>query len=111
MTTLLNPAPELCIEASWEPPAATVYCSGEIDLSNVDLLCRALSSWVEAGVSELNVDLRGVTFIDSMTIEVLLEVHRRQRSGGRTLHIRATKSTRRLLRLLRIDRVLDLDAG
>jgi anti-anti-sigma factor len=48
-------------------------CVGEIDLSSVDTLRRALAASIRSGAREVQVDLREVSFLDSSAMDALIE--------------------------------------
>jgi anti-sigma B factor antagonist len=61
--------------------------SGELDLMGVDPLERALAAAQGTGSSKVVVDLRGLTFIDSSGLRVLLRVHADSRNGVPSLEL------------------------
>jgi anti-sigma B factor antagonist len=67
--------------------AARLTATGELDMAGVPALDEALVWAAEAGVAELVLDLRGVTFIDSSGIRCVLDAHHRSRARGAELSI------------------------
>jgi anti-sigma B factor antagonist len=63
-----------------EPDGALVTVSGELDVGTVDPLREALSRALDDGARRVVVDLRGVSFLDSVTVAIL--VHAARRAGG-----------------------------
>ena len=61
--------------------------SGEVDLSTVGPLRERVHELVSAGFGRVVVDLRGVTFLDSTGLRLLLELHGASRSDGWQLGI------------------------
>ena len=77
-----------------------VYLSGEIDMSNADLITRAANLPFDNRHPVLTLDLSGVEFIDSQGLNALLQAHRDLDSRGGALMLRRTpEPVRRLLDL------------
>jgi anti-anti-sigma factor len=62
--------------------AAVVVPEGEIDLATIDQLQNALDAAAGTGVTEVLLDLRSVTFIDSAGVRLMLEAMRTLPSFG-----------------------------
>ena len=62
-----------------------VAVSGEIDLFTAPEFKQRLSAPIDAGRSQLVVDLSGTTFIDSSSLGVLIGAHRRLKLRGGSL--------------------------
>jgi anti-anti-sigma factor len=79
--------------------SAQVILTGEIDLSNVDSLARALAAAPYAS-DRVVIDLAGVTFLDSTGIAALVVAQRRAVVAGRRLTVaNAQGMVRRVLDL------------
>jgi anti-sigma B factor antagonist len=91
---------------------AVVRPVGELDLAAVDVLEAALSP-VETEFGKVVIDLRGVEFLDSTGLRVILSADARARSDGFDLKvINGTEQVRQLLTLTGMDKHLPLiDAG
>src|SRR5688572_10794490 len=89
MPEVTTEAPLLRIQVTGQPAGTVLRCAGEMDLSNVDCLRRALTAAIEQGHPEVEVDLREVAFLDSSTIDALLTAHYELAKQGRMLRIRA----------------------
>jgi anti-sigma B factor antagonist len=90
--------------------AFVVTLTGEVDLHTAPALEQALEGVVGLGGSSVAVDLAGVTFIDSTTLEVLLRYH--ERFGGLGGGLVIVTDDRRVLRTFQItglDRVLTIE--
>ena len=97
----------LRVDSTIDQDTARLTADGEIDLSTVNLLREAVTDAVQAGVRKLTVDLRGVTYIDSSGLGMLVGAHKRMAMVGGTLTVRC--SAQRVLRLFELtglDRVL-----
>ena len=85
---------------------ARVSASGEIDSSTAPQLRERLDEVLDSGISELVVDLGGVTFLDSAGLCVLAAAHRRATDQGVRLRVRA--SSRAVVRPMQITGLWDL---
>ena len=81
--------------------------SGESDISVVAELVAALATQVEAAPRHLTVDLSGLAFADSATINALVIAGRSLRARGGTLELaRPRPVVARTLELLGVDEIL-----
>ena len=86
--------------------SVTVLVTGEVDMGSKELLEEAMSE-LGGQPQNLMVDLRGVTFIDSMGLAMLLRIHRLCEANGGSLALAApSDNVRKLLRLSQLDSVL-----
>lgn len=88
--------------------SVTVHVTGEVDLASKHLLEEALAN---LGVEPRNlmVDLRGVTFIDSMGLAMLLRIDRLCTANGGSLALAApSENVRKLLKMAQLDEVLTI---
>jgi anti-sigma B factor antagonist len=65
----------------------TVAPTGELDLGTVPLLESAISYQRDLGNAKLVVDLRGVTFIDSSGVHLLLRLAQNAADGGHAFRV------------------------
>ena len=89
----------LTVEVTEAAPLARLTVSGEIDSSSAPLLREELDALLEGELSELTIDLGGVTFLDSAGLCVLAAVHRRI---GSDVRLRVLASSRAVIRPLQI---------
>jgi anti-sigma B factor antagonist len=91
-----------------------VEVAGEIDVASASQLRDCLHQLIDAGSRRLVVDLRQVSFMDSVGLGVLVGVQRRLRShghgGGSIQLVCAEGLVLRILRLTGLDRVFALHA-
>jgi anti-sigma B factor antagonist len=80
--------------------AARVIAQGEVDSSSAPLLRAEIDGVLDAGATELVIDLDGVTFLDSAGLSVLAGTHRRAAAEGVALRVLA--STRAVIRPMQI---------
>ena len=66
--------------------------SGELDLATSPLLQEHLLEAAQANVSEVVVDLKHSTYMDSVGLGVLVSAHKRLATGGGELIIRSSPS-------------------
>jgi anti-anti-sigma factor len=70
-----------------ENGATIVAVKGEIDLATAPQLERSLAAAEQDDANGLVLDLRGVTFLDSTALHVLLRCSERLNETGRKLHV------------------------
>lgn len=86
-----------------------ITLGGDVDLHTAPQLRERLSRAIDDGVSYLVVDLADVTFIDSMTLGVLLGASKRMRPRGGQLRLVVSEpSVRKIFEITLLDRVFDL---
>lgn len=85
-------------QISEELPVVAV--SGEIDLAVAPSLRQSLAQLVEAGHCDIYVDLMDATFLDSISLGVLVGALEQCREAGGDLHLLVTEP--RILRVLEI---------
>jgi anti-sigma B factor antagonist len=84
-----------------------VKARGELDVSNAPLLADTLVQFANGAVT---IDLTSVTFLDSSGCSALLAAHDALQRRGSRLYVRGARGTvLRVLELMALDRVLDLD--
>jgi anti-sigma B factor antagonist len=108
VTATLDP-PEgdlVALAVSTNGSAARVSASGEIDSSTAPQLRERLDEVLDSGVSEVVVDLGGVTFLDSAGLCVLAAAHRR--AADQDARLRVLASHRAVIRPLEITGLYDL---
>ena len=97
-------------------PVVVVAVHGQADLHTAPELRNALNAALDGGATGLVVDLSEATFIDSMTLGVLLGAVKRLRpSGGKVSIVCVDPHIRRIFEITLLDRVFsihtDLDAA
>jgi anti-sigma B factor antagonist len=79
---------------------ATIAFSGELDMSTVPVLEEQLGPFVGNGVATIKLDLRELTFVDSMGLSAFLRArHLAEANGQRLVLVNTTPNVRRLLRV------------
>jgi len=82
-----------------------VHAEGELDVGNAPQLREAVNAALDAQPT-LVVDLSGVTFMDSVTLGVLIGAYNRAReAGGAFAVVCADERVRRIFRLTGLDQV------
>ena len=90
-------------------PVAVIAVHGQADLHTAPELRRAITSALDDGAQGLVVDLSEATFIDSMTLGVLLSAVKRLRpAGGKVGIVCADPHIRRVFAITLLDRVFSL---
>jgi anti-sigma B factor antagonist len=89
-------------------PALTVAIKGELDMSTVATLSERLDSQLGGEVTLVTVDLRGVTFMDSSALRLLIELNDRSLAEPWRLALVApkTEAARVVLRITGADTAL-----
>jgi anti-anti-sigma factor len=86
-----------------------VVLQGEIDLSTGDIVRRELRELWESGWTEVVLDLREVTFMDTTAVHVLLDAREAATMAGATFGVViGTGSAMRILALTGLDGVLPM---
>jgi anti-sigma B factor antagonist len=93
------PSDLLTVEVSSPAPVARLTVAGEVDSSSAPLLREHIDALFEGPLTELTVDLSGVTFLDSAGLCVLAATHRRV---GDSVTLRVLASSRAVIRPLEI---------
>lgn len=101
--------PELGISLQRGVDRARVVLSGELDMSNAHLFAEQLNE-AEAGAPEvIEIDLRGLSFIDSSGLRELFAANRRARARNRRIVlIKDHGPIDRVLNLARVEDVIDV---
>ncbi|WP_432824961.1 STAS domain-containing protein [Dactylosporangium sp. CA-092794] len=85
-----------------------VRAEGELDVANAPQLREAVTAALD-GHRTLIVDLSAVTFLDSVTLGVLIGAYNRTReTGGRLAVVCPDERVRRLFRITALDKVFAL---
>jgi anti-sigma B factor antagonist len=96
------------VRAASSADACLITVSGEIDSTTAPGLRGCLLEVLERpGTASVEVDLTGVTFLDSAGLSALATAHRAAEAGGRTLQMRVG-GTRAVVRPLEITGLRDV---
>ena len=95
-----TPSDLLTVEVSDPAPMARLTVTGEVDSSSAPLLREHIDTLLEGPLTELTIDLSGVTFLDSAGLCVLASAHRRAVRQG--VRMRVLASSRAVIRPLEI---------
>ena len=88
----------LCMtEESLEPYGVVLTVGGELDIATAPELRTRLNAAVDAGTSRLVIDLRPLSFLDSVAMATLLQARRRLGESGRMAVVVAADSYVRLI--------------
>lgn len=97
----------LGIAVESQPFGVVIRLSGETDLSTVGQLRDALDGQISGGVRQLTIDLSGLRFADSGSIQALTDAHLALKAQGGSLElVNPQPNVARILVLLGIDQVL-----
>jgi anti-sigma B factor antagonist len=91
------------------PSTAVFTLIGEADLHRAPALRDEIAEVLNDGIHDLVIDLSEVTFVDSMTLGVLLGAMKRLRpQGGRLCIVVSDPNIRRIFEITLLDRVFPL---
>jgi anti-sigma B factor antagonist len=93
----LTPGALRLTEEALEPSGVVLTVEGELDIATAPELRGRFNAAVDAGVSRLVVDLRAVSFLDSVALATLLNARRRMGENGRLAVVVAADSYVRLI--------------
>ena len=87
----------------------TIAVHGQADLHTAPQLREAMTNAIDGGATSLIVDLSDATFVDSMTLGVLLGAVKRLRPhGGKVAVVCVSPHIRRIFEITLLDRVFSL---
>lgn len=81
---------------------------GEVDLAASEEVVSAIQTAAASDVARIVMDMREVDFLDSSGLRALLEGHRSAADAGRSFQVAPGEAVARLLRLTRLEHLLDL---
>jgi anti-sigma B factor antagonist len=88
---------------------ALVAVQGELDIATLPEFERAVTRMRSQGLERLVIDLRGLAFLDSMSIELLLRLHGElAATGAELVVVRGPPAVNRIFDLMELERVLVL---
>ena len=92
-------------------PIPVIAVHGQADLHTAPQLRAAITTVLDGGASGLVIDLSEASFIDSMTLGVLLGAVKRLRpAGGRVSVVCTDSHIRRIFEITLLDRVFSIHA-
>ena len=91
--------------------SSLVRLAGEVDTYTVPDVRAAFEAVALAPGATVVVDLRDVTFLDSSGLGAVIGLYHRARAAGATLRLRCDGVSLRLVRLTRLDQVIDVDSS
>lgn len=102
-------ATDFGVETIGAPPVVVLGVRGQADLHTAPELRNAINAALDAGATGLVVDLSQASFVDSMTLGVLLGAVKRLRpSGGKVGIVCVDPHIRRIFEITMLDRVFSL---
>ena len=97
----MNPLPNIIgatvSEERIDPSGVVLSATGELDVVTAPALRERLNAAVDAGVRRLVIDLRDVSFMDSVSLAILVHASRRLDPDGRMAIVVAPGSYTRLI--------------
>ncbi len=99
------------VSVSADGGSSRVRLAGEVDTYTVPDVRAAFDALDLAAGDSVVVDLREVTFLDSSGLGAVIGLYHRARAAGATLRLVCDGVSLRLVRLTRIDQVIDVDTS
>jgi anti-anti-sigma factor len=97
------------VEEDRHNPVAVIHCSGEMVRMTSLILESAVDRLLAGGISRMAVNLEEVSFVDSSGLGVLIGAQKRAKaSGGNVALSSPNELVRNTLRLVRLDKVLNV---
>jgi anti-anti-sigma factor len=93
----VTPSALSVFEESLAPSGVVLTVGGELDIATAPELRTLLDAAIDAGLSRVVIDLRPVSFLDSVAIATLLQARRRLGEDGRLAVVVAADSYVRLI--------------
>jgi anti-sigma B factor antagonist len=88
---------------------ALIAVEGELDIATLPEFERCVTRMRSQGLERLVIDLRRLSFLDSMSIELLLRVHGElAATGAKLVVVRGPRAVDRIFQVMTLERVLDL---
>src|SRR4051812_42504214 len=81
-----GPAPFI-LQQEGDGKRRVVRCTGELDISNGGCLEKALTACVESGTLFVELDFRGVSFLDSGALRIVVLAHWRMAAASQQLRV------------------------
>jgi anti-sigma B factor antagonist len=101
MLMVMNPLPNIIgatvSEERIDPTGVVLSATGELDVVTAPALRERVNAALDAGVRRLVIDLREVSFMDSVSVAVLVHASRRLGPDGRMAIVIAPGSYTRLI--------------
>jgi anti-sigma B factor antagonist len=106
----MTPAPsKFELRAERFGSTAQVSVKGELDIATLPEFEQVVTSMRSPDLERLVIDLRGLAFLDSMSIELLLRLHGELAAKGAELVIvRGPRAVERVFEVMELDQVLTL---
>ncbi|MGZ4427814.1 MAG: STAS domain-containing protein [Nocardioidaceae bacterium] len=99
----------LQVHTQIDGPRAVVRASGEIDMSTADSLKSEVHAALGRDCTDVTVDLRRVSFIDSVGLGVLVNCHKQlQQSGGAFRIVATNANVLRMFEITGLDNVFTI---
>ena len=97
------------VEAERTGVEAHITVRGELDIATLPEFERAVTRMRAQGLERMVIDLRELSFLDSMSIELLLRLHGElTATGAELVVVRGPRPVDRIFEVMQLDRVLAL---
>jgi anti-sigma B factor antagonist len=107
--TTLPPVPSFTVQTAEHDNATHVLLRGDLDLSTAKQAEQAIEDAERSGQQTVVVDLRGLSFMDSTGLRVIVSADKRaSRSNRRLVIIQGPLAVRRVFEITRLGERLDI---
>jgi anti-anti-sigma factor len=97
------------VEAERHGAEARLAVSGELDIATLPAFERVITRMRAQGLERMVIDLRRLSFLDSMSIELLLRLHGElTATGAELIVVRGPRPVDRIFEVMQLGRVLVL---
>jgi len=98
------------IATNWAEGGWVIVLSGELDISTASMLRHQLDEVTAGPITNVALDIRLLTFIDSTGLSLMVAEHKKLKAMGTTLTIFSpTPMTRRLFEISGLTSILSID--
>ena len=106
----MTPVPESFeVKAERLGAEARIAVQGELDIATLPEFEQAVTRTRAQGLERMVIDLRGLSFLDSMSIELLLRLHGElTATGAELVVVRGPRAVNRIFEVMELQRVLNL---
>ena len=106
---MTHEAPDFRVEAERLGAEARIAVRGELDIATLPEFERAVTRMRAQGLERMVIDLRRLSFLDSMSIELLLRLHGElTATGAELVVVRGPRAVDRIFEVMELHRVLAL---
>jgi anti-sigma B factor antagonist len=104
--------PDFGVVVRFESDTLVLRVVGELDVSTAPALRACALDRINAGTTDMVIDLSEMSFIDSMGLSVLLAIRKRVEGRGGSVRLRGpSPQARMVLEITTVDQIFPIDEG